>query len=92
MNLLLDVIILAFTGTVSGFASGFFGIGGGFLMVPVQYWLLAAGGINETLATRIAFGTGLAVMVPTKLAGAYSHHRKGVVNWPAVHWQPYSPE
>jgi hypothetical protein len=84
MNILLDVAILALTGTISGFASGFFGIGGGFLMVPVQYWLLASGGINETLATRIAFGTGLAVMVPTMLSGAYGHHRKGVVNWPAA--------
>lgn len=71
---LISVLILALTGSAIGFASGFFGIGGGFLMVPVQYWLLTGLGVDPTLSLRIAFGTSLAVIVPTALSGTWGHH------------------
>jgi uncharacterized protein len=69
-----SAIILALTGSFIGFASGFFGVGGGFLMVPVQFWLLTSIGIDPTLAIRVAFGTSLAVVLPTALSSAYGHY------------------
>ena len=57
------------------------GIGGGFLMVPVQIWVLTSTGIDPTLATRIAFGTSLAVVLPTALSGCRGHSCRGVVLW-----------
>ena len=71
---LISVLVLALTGSAIGFASGFFGVGGGFLMVPVQYWLLTGLGVDPTLSLRIAFGTSLAVIVPTALSGTWGHH------------------
>ncbi len=68
------VIVLLLTGILIGFTSGFLGVGGGFLMVPVQFWLLTTGGVDPTLAIRIAFGTSLAVVVPTALSSSYGHH------------------
>ena len=84
MDTLLQCIILFFTGICAGTASGLFGIGGGVLMSPVQFWLYTAGGIDSTLATRIAFGTSLAVMLPTMISGALGHHKRGAVNWVAA--------
>ena len=75
---------LIITGACTGLLSGFFGVGGGFLLTPVQYWLHTAGGMDCTLATRIAFGTSLAVIVPTMICGAIAHHAKGTVNWTAA--------
>ncbi|MGD0079108.1 MAG: sulfite exporter TauE/SafE family protein [Methanoregula sp.] len=72
--ILYTLVILVFTGIMVGFASGLLGVGGGFLMVPVQYYLLAALGIDPTLAIRIAFGTSLAVVIPTALSSAWGHH------------------
>jgi len=72
--LLFSALILAITGSVIGFASGFFGVGGGFLMVPVQYWLLTSLGFDPTLSLRIAFGTSLAVILPTALSSTWGHH------------------
>lgn len=72
--LILTAIILALTGGIIGFASGFLGLGGGFLMVPVQFWLLTSLGIDPTLAIRIAFGTSLAVVIPTAISGSYGHY------------------
>jgi len=84
MDPLISTAILAATGAASGFSSGLFGVGGGFLMVPVQYWLFLTGGIGSTLATRLAFGTSLAVMLPTMISSAASHHRQGAVDWHAA--------
>ena len=75
---------LIITGVSSGTASGLFGVGGGFLMTPVQDRLYIQGGIDSTLATRLAFGTSLAVMIPTMISAAFAHHKHGAVNWQAA--------
>jgi uncharacterized protein len=75
------VVLLLLTGAAAGIGSGMIGVGGGFLTIPVQYWLLSASGINPDLAIRIALGTNLLVVIPTSLNGALAHHRKGAVLW-----------
>lgn len=84
MDVILQYLCLIITGISAGTASGLFGVGGGFLMTPVQYWLYSAGGMDSTLATRIAFGTSLAVMIPTMISGALAHHKHGAVDWVAA--------
>ena len=84
MDPLIQYTCLFFTGIVSGIVSGLFGIGGGSLMTPVQFWLYRGGGMDSTLATRLAFGTSLAVIIPTMISGALAHHRHGAVEWHAA--------
>ncbi|PKL69597.1 MAG: sulfite exporter TauE/SafE family protein [Methanomicrobiales archaeon HGW-Methanomicrobiales-1] len=84
MDSILHFAILIVTGITAGTASGLFGVGGGFLMTPVQYWLSLSGGMDSTLATRLAFGTSLAVMIPTMISGALAHNSRGAVNWKAA--------
>lgn len=81
---LIQYACLFVTGIVSGTVSGLFGVGGGSLMTPVQFWLYTAGGMDSTLATRLAFGTSLAVIIPTMVSGALGHHRRGAVDWKAT--------
>ena len=78
---LVYVLVLLATGIAVGFACGLLGVGGGFLMVPVQIWALSSQGIDPTLATRIAFGTSLAVVLPTALSGCRGHSCQGVILW-----------
>ena len=77
------VIALLITGIGVGFASGLLGVGGCFIMVPVQFWALKSIGVDPTVAIRIAFGTNLLVVLPTAFSGAMAHHRKGAVLWKA---------
>lgn len=84
MDLVLQYVCLFFTGIAAGTESGLFGVGGGSLMTPVQFWLYTAGGMDGTLATRLAFGTSLAVIIPTMISGALAHHNHGVVDWRAA--------
>jgi uncharacterized membrane protein YfcA len=84
MDPILQSVILFLTGIVAGTVSGSFGVGGGSLMTPVQFWLYTAAGMDNTLATRVAFGTSLAVIIPTMVSGALAHHRRGAVDWQAA--------
>jgi uncharacterized membrane protein YfcA len=78
-----QILALLMTGVGVGFASGLLGVGGCFIMVPVQFWALTSIGVDPTIAIRIAFGTNLAVVLPTAISGAIGHHRKKAVLWKA---------
>ncbi|MBK7385636.1 MAG: sulfite exporter TauE/SafE family protein [Methanothrix sp.] len=80
-SMLIYILILLLTGMVVGFACGMLGVGGGFIMVPVQIWALTSMGVDPTLSTRVAFGTSLAVILPTSLCGCHGHICQGVVLW-----------
>ena len=67
---------LILIGIVAGFASGLLGVGGGFLIVPFQYFLLKYIGVAPDLAMLISLGTSLAIIIPTASSGAYKHSQK----------------
>jgi hypothetical protein len=80
------LFILAITGIAVGFFTGLLGVGGGFILAPVQFFLLQSLGIDTDTAIRTAFGTSLAVMLPTALIGAYTHYKNsGVLIKPAIY-------
>lgn len=75
------VIILLLTGTVAGFGGGLLGLGGGFIMTPVQYIVFTAMGLPVDLAVKLAFGTNLMVIVTTAASATWRHSRKEAVWW-----------
>jgi hypothetical protein len=80
---LTQIVALLGTGVVAGFASGLLGVGSGFIVVPVQYWIYTAMGIPIDIAVLLAFGTNLMVILPTAASGAWRHSRKKAVWWRA---------
>ena len=78
---LIHVIILLITGIGVGFASGLLGVGGCFIMIPVQFWVLTSIGVNPKIAILVAFGTNLLVVLPTAISGAWGHSKKKAVLW-----------
>lgn len=69
----MEILVLVAVGAVVGIVSALFGIGGGLLMVP---FMVLALGFDQHLAQ----GTSLAVIVPTAVAGAIAHHKRGFVD------------
>ncbi len=69
---------LVLTGLLAGIAAGFFGIGGGLIIVPA---LVYFAGFSQHRAT----GTSLAILLPPLGIGAvYEYARKGNVDWRAA--------
>ena len=78
------VLILLATGAGAGFASGLLGVGGGFIMIPIAYWVIVAIGLPPATAIMVAFGTNLLVVLPTVVSGTWGHNKKKAVHWKAV--------
>ena len=62
-----------------GFVSAMFGVGGCFIMVPVMIFMFTSFGVPLDVAVKVAFGTNLAVVVPTAIIGAKIHMKTGKV-------------
>jgi len=77
------------TGLVGGFISGLFGVGGGIVIVPVLDTALGSLGVDSTVRMQVAVATSLATIVPTSIASARAHHRRGAVDLElARRWAP----
>jgi len=78
------IIILLVTGIGVGFAGGLLGLGGAFIMTPVQYGIYTAIDMPPDMAIKLAFGTSLLVVLATAISGAWRHSKRGAVLWKAA--------
>jgi uncharacterized membrane protein YfcA len=69
------VLLFLTIGLVAGVLAGFFGVGGGILIVPALIFL-------AQFPTKLALGTSLAAIaiLPVGLLGAYTYYRTGNLN------------
>ena len=72
---------LVIAGVVSGLVAGMLGVGGGIVIVPVMYHVLAVINVPEDLRMHVAVGTSLATIIPTSISSLRAHNKKGVVDW-----------
>jgi len=77
--LLLAAAMLA-TGCVAGVMAGLFGIGGGIVIVPVLELTLGFFKVDPAIRMHVAVATSLATIIPTSIASARAHHRRGAVD------------
>jgi uncharacterized protein len=73
--------ILVLTGAFAGIISGLLGVGGGFIMSPVQYWLLQETGMEPDLAIRMALGTSLFVILINAIIVTLKYNQRQAVLW-----------
>ncbi len=69
----ISIWIVVATGFLVGALSGFMGVGGGFLLTPIQIYLLG-------VPTLVAIGTGLFFIIFVSLEGTFFHARAGNVD------------
>lgn len=84
------VVGLMITGVCSGVAAGLLGIGGGAIIVPALATALSAMGYDSELVQHVAVGTSLAIIIPTGVASARSHYKRGSLDSAALKlWLPF---
>ena len=80
-----NVLILLLAGAVTGFLAGFFGVGGGIILVPILlYFFVHTIGISTVVATHLTFGTSLLVVIFASLMSASQYTKNNHVVWKAV--------
>jgi uncharacterized membrane protein YfcA len=84
------VLGLMATGVVSGIAAGLLGIGGGAIIVPALSNALLLLGYDADVVQHVAVGTSLAIIIPTGIMSARSHHARGALDRKVLWlWAPF---
>jgi uncharacterized membrane protein YfcA len=81
---------LLIAGVVGGLVAGMLGVGGGIVVVPILYHVLAALGVDESVRMHIAVGTSLATIIPTSFSSVTAHNKNRAVDWDLLKrwWMP----
>ena len=64
---------MAASAVVVGFMAGFFGIGGGLIMVPILFYIFSFVGIEQTFIMHLAIGTSFSIIIPTSIISTMTH-------------------
>lgn len=80
----MNLLLLLVAGGVTGFLAGFFGIGGGIILVPILLFYFQHIGVSSLVATHLTFGTSLLIIIFASSTSAYQYFKNGHVIWKAV--------
>ena len=71
---------LLVTGVVAGLIAGLFGVGGGIVIVPILFWIFTSLDFPNEILMHMAIGSSLATIIPTSIASARAHYRRGSID------------
>ena len=87
---LVPLAVLLLAGLAAGFAAGLFGIGGGFIVVPVLLGVLPLLGGERSELAHVAIGTSAATIILTSLRSVLAHAKRGAVEFEILRtWAPW---
>ena len=75
---------MAVSAVVVGFMAGFFGIGGGLIMVPVLFYIFSFVGIEQAFVMHIAIGTSFSIIIPNSIISTMTHMKFKAVDFSIV--------
>lgn len=78
------ITLILSMGAIAGFLAGLLGIGGGVILVPLFLWLFPLAGFPPETVVHSAFGTSLAIILPTAISSTLGHRKRGNVDWHMV--------
>jgi hypothetical protein len=81
---ILYVALLFLGGCAAGFLAGFFGVGGGIILVPILLSFFQSIQVSSLVSTHLTFGTSLLIVVFASFSSALQYSRNGHVVWRAV--------
>ena len=78
------VTIMAASAVVVGFMAGFFGIGGGLIMVPILFYIFGFVGMEKSFIMHLALGTSFSIIIPTSIISIMTHMKFKAVDFTIV--------
>jgi len=77
-------IIMALSAVVVGFMAGFFGIGGGLMMVPILFYVFNFSAVDKTFVMHMAVGTSFLIIIPNSIISTITHMKFKAVDFSLV--------
>ena len=78
------VTAMAASAVVVGFMAGFFGIGGGLIMVPILFYLFSFSGVEHAFVMHVAIGTSFSIIIPNSIISTMTHMKFKAVDFTIV--------
>ena len=78
------ITVMAASAVVVGFMAGFFGIGGGLIIVPILFYIFGFAGIEHAFIMHLAIGTSFTIIIPTSIISTMTHMRFKAVDFSVV--------
>jgi len=83
-QIILILTVMAVSAVIVGFMAGFFGIGGGLIMVPVLYYIFNFVGIDQAFVMHMAIGTSFLIIIPNSIISTITHMKFKAVDFSIV--------
>ena len=81
---MLLILLLLAAGAIAGLLSGFFGVGGGLILVPAVLFSLHFTGLPSEMHMHIALATSLTTILINSLFSARKHNKNKNIRWDLV--------
>ena len=78
------VTVMAGSAVVTGFMAGFFGIGGGLIMVPILFYIFSFAGIEQAFIMHLALGTSFSIIIPNSIISTMTHMKFKAVDFSII--------
>tara|TARA_Y100000590_G_scaffold125424_1_gene143436 strand:- start:486 stop:1319 length:834 start_codon:yes stop_codon:yes gene_type:complete len=72
---------MASSAVIVGFMAGFFGIGGGLIMVPILFYLFNFAGVEKAFVMHVAIGTSFSIIIPNSIISTITHMKFKAVDF-----------
>ena len=76
--------IMVLSAVVVGFLAGFFGIGGGIIMVPILFYIFSFFGMDKSFVMHMAIGTSFLIIIPNSIISTITHMKFKAVDFSLV--------
>ena len=76
--------IIVLSAVAVGFMAGFFGIGGGIIMVPIFFYVFSYVGIEKSIVMHMAIGTSFLIIIPNSIISTMTHMKFKAVDFSLV--------
>ncbi len=83
-QILFIITVMVASAFVVGFMAGFFGIGGGLIMVPILFYLFSFAGVEYAFIMHLAIGTSFLIIIPTSIISTMTHMKFKAVDFSIV--------
>jgi len=76
--------MMVLSAVVVGFLAGFFGIGGGIIMVPILFYIFSFVGMDKSFVMHMAIGTSFLIIIPNSIISTITHMKFKAVDFSLV--------